>query len=160
MLRQLTRVGAFPMATSNSRITRLLSDRRAAVALETPFVLIVMFFGLLFPLADLTVAGFALVGGLQSQRDFGQYLQYHPPADLTNYSSWKAALPSTVNGYSIRNLHVYCGAADCGTGNTVPPGSYYFETTVTLSPMVLGPVLCGGSATTCTWTLKYSEQFQ
>ncbi|HTI83157.1 MAG TPA: hypothetical protein VL614_22110 [Acetobacteraceae bacterium] len=148
------------MVATLSGIGRVLSDRRGAVALETPFVLIVLFFSLLFPLADLAVAGFALVGGYQTLRDFGQYIQYHPPADLTNYASWKSALPSSVNGYPIVHLHVYCGTADCAAGNTAPPGYFYFETTVTLSPMVLGPVLCGGTATTCTLTLKYSEQFQ
>src|SRR5690348_2725505 len=91
------RRGHLLMAATFSGIARLSCDRRGAVALETPFVLIVLFFSLLFPLADLAVAGFALIGGFQTLRDFGQYLQYHVPPDLTNYSSWKAALPSTVN---------------------------------------------------------------
>lgn len=148
------------MAATISKCIGIFSNRRGAVALETPFVLVFLFFGLLFPLADLAVAGFSMVSGLQALRDLGQYVQYHPPSSLADWSSWKSALPSSVGGYPIRNLHVYCGAADCSAGNTASPKYYYFETAVTLSPMVLGPVLCGGAKTTCTLTLKYSERFQ
>src|SRR5690348_7333649 len=112
MLRAMTmsvRRGHLLMAATLAGIGKVLSDRRGAVALETPFVLIVLFFSFLFPLADLAIFGFALVGGYQTLRDFGQYIQYHPPPDLTNYSSWKSALPSSVNGHTITNLHVYCG---------------------------------------------------
>ena len=46
------------MSRRSSLLKMLLKDRRGAVALETPFVLMFLFFSLLFPLADMTIAGF------------------------------------------------------------------------------------------------------
>lgn len=151
--------------------TTLLSDQRGAVALETPFVLVVLIFSLLLPLADVAIAGFQFVSAWQALRGFGQYIQYSNPPDPTNPGTWMSGLQTTVAGYTIGDLHVRCGDAtvptDCGSGNatlTLPNGSvvaapkyFTFSTTITLAPMVLRRILC---PSTCTYTLPYSERFQ
>jgi hypothetical protein len=50
------------------------------------------------------------------------------------------------------------GGGACSSGNiTLTPKYFTFQTTVTLSPIVLRRVLC---PSTCTYTLFYSERFQ
>jgi hypothetical protein len=98
-------------------------------------------------------------------RAFGQYVQLHPPPDVTNTSGW--TLPTTVAGYPISNVQVLCGdtsaGAVCSSANVTLPTKYYsYTTTVTLSPFkYLKPVLCRSSnANPCSFTLPYSERFQ
>jgi len=150
------------MSPRNSLLKMLLKDGRGAVALETPFVLTFLFFSLLFPLADMTIAGFRFIAAYQAMRDFGQYVQYHTPPDIPNWTSWKSSLPSAINGYTISGVRVICGDAnnDCSAANTASPKYYDYATTVTVSPMVLGPVFCGGGNSSCSFTLNYSERFQ
>ena len=153
---------ATAMSPRISLLKMLLKDRRGAVALETPFVLMFLFFSLLFPLADLAIAGFKFIFAYQAMRDLGQYVQYHTPPDVTNWSSWKSSLPSAINGYSISGVRVICGDTnqDCSSTNTASPKYYNYQTTVTVSPMVLGPVFCGGGKGSCSFTPSYSERFQ
>ena len=129
-----------------------------------PIVWLFLMMGLLLPLADVAIAGFQFVSAWGALRAFGQYIQYNPPPDVTNASSWKSALPTTVAGYPISNLQVVCGdtIAVCSAGNYVASPKYYsYTTTVTLSPMVLRAVLCTSSnANPCSFTLPYSERFQ
>ena len=150
------------MSRRSSLLKMLLKDGRGAVALETPFVLMFLFFSLLFPLADMAVAGFKFIAAYQAMRDMGEYVQYHTPPDVTNWSSWKSSLPSAINGYVISGVRVICGDTnkDCSATNTPSPKYYYYATTVTVSPMVLGPVFCGGGKRSCSFTLNYSERFQ
>ena len=89
--------------------TTLLSDQRGAVAFEMLIVWLFMMMSLLLPLADVAVAGFQFISAWQALRAFGQYIQYHPPPDVTNTSSWTSALPTTVAGYPISNVQVVCG---------------------------------------------------
>jgi len=137
--------------------TTLLSDQRGAVALEMPIVWLFMMMSLLLPLADLAIAGFKFISAHQALRDMGQRTQYSPPdaTDPSSITTWKSSLPTTVDGYTV-SAKVYCG--DPGTeapcAGTTWPKYYNFETSFTLSPMVLGSVLC----TTC--TVKYSQRFQ
>jgi hypothetical protein len=141
-----------------------LADRRGAVALETVVVLFFMMIGLLVPLADVAVAGFQFVSAWGALRAFGQYVQLHPPPDVTNTLGW--ALPTTVAGYPISNVRVLCGDAGAGavcssTNVTLPTKYYSYTTTVTVAPMVLRLVLCSsGNANPCSFTLPYSERFQ
>jgi hypothetical protein len=140
------------------KLTSLLSDQRGAVAFEMPFVWLFMMMSLLLPLADLAIAGFKFTFAFKALRNMGQLTQdmkqltkYYPPADVTSAASitaWKSSLPATVNGYPI-SAKVYCGdpgtEAPCASVATVPK-YYTFTTSFTLSPMVLGSVLCS----TCT----------
>src|SRR4051794_29274512 len=130
----------------------LQADRRGAVALEMPFVFLFMMFSLLLPLTDLAIAGFRFISAYAAVRNLGQYLQYHVPPDITDLSNWASSLPTTVGGYPIGTVQVMCGDTNtvCSSGNTASPKYYSYATTVTLSPMVLGPVLCSG--TPCTFT--------
>ena len=116
---------------------------------------------LLVPLADMAIAGFQYISAYQALRDLGQYVQYHAPPDITNWSTWKSSLPTTISNYTIdsASIHVVCGDAkiDCSPTNTVAPMYYTYTTKITLSPMVLRPVLCNGN---CTKTLSYSERFR
>jgi hypothetical protein len=118
------------------------------------------------PLADLAIAGFQFVSAWGALRAFGQYVQYYPPPDVTNTSSWTSTLPTTVAGYGISNVQVLCGdtnaGAVCSSSNVTLPTKYYsYTTTVTLAPMVLRSVLCtSGNANPCLFTLSYSERFQ
>jgi len=144
--------------------TTLLSDQRGAVAFETLIVWAFMMLSLLLPLADVAAAGFRYISAWGALRAFGQYVQLHPPPDVTNTSSW--TLPTTVAGYPISNVQVLCGNTDAGavcssTNVTLPIKYYSYATTVTLAPMVLRSVLCTSSNTnSCSFTLPYSERFQ
>jgi hypothetical protein len=150
------------MSSDNPLLKKLLKDGRGAVALETPFVLTFLFFSLLFPLADVAIAGSQFIFAYQAMRDFGQYVQYHTPPDITNWSTWKSSLPSGINGYSITGVRVICGDTntDCSATNTASPKYYYYATTAAVSPMVLGSVFCGSGKSSCSFTLNYSERFQ
>lgn len=146
-----------------------IADRRGAVAFETMIVYLFMGVSLLLPLADLAVAGLQYNAAWEALRAFGQYIQYNNPPDPANPGTWKAGLQTTAAGYTISNLQVMCGDSNavCSSGNTTmtlsngsvvaAPKYFTFSTTITLAPMVLGPVLC---PSTCTYTLLYSERFQ
>ena len=94
----------------------------------------------------------------------GNISQYHSPPDVTNMSSWTSTLPTTV----VRLSHQQCPSPlrryeRCAllSSNVASPKYYSYTTTVTLSPMVLRPVLCTSSnANPCSFTLPYSERFQ
>jgi hypothetical protein len=135
----------------------LLSDQRGAVAFEMPFVWLFMTMSLLLPLADLAIAGFRFISAQEALRNMGQRTQYSKldATDLVSITDWKSSLPTTVDGYAV-SAKVYCG--DPGTeapcaGTTWPKYSI-FSTSFTLSPMVLGSVLCS----TC--SVNYSQRFQ
>ena len=144
--------------------TTLLSDQRGAVAFEMLIVFLFVGVSLLLPLADVAAAGFQFISAWGALRAFGQYVQLHPPPDVTNTASW--TLPTTVAGYPINNVQVLCGdvnaGAVCSSTNVTLPTKYYsYTTTVTLTPMVLRSVLCTSSnADRCKFTLPYSERFQ
>jgi len=135
----------------------IIADQRGAAALEMPAVCLFLMIGLLVPLADLAVAAFQFISAQQALRDMGQRTQYSTPdaTDPNSITSWKSSLPTTVDGYPI-SAKVYCG--DSGTeapcAGTTWPKYYIFSTNFTLSPMVLGSVLCS----TC--TVSYSQRFQ
>lgn len=141
----------------------LWRDRRGAVAFEAPFVFGLLVLALLLPMADFAVAGFKLISGYEALRNAGQYIQYHAPPDVTNWSSWAASLPTAVKapgGYTISNINVWCGDSSrpCSSTNTASPKYYSMTTSVTLTPMVLRSALCPTVA--CTFTLSHSERFQ
>jgi hypothetical protein len=137
--------------------TSLLWDQRGVVALEMPAVVFFLMISLLLPLADLAIAGFRFISAYQALRDMGQRTQYSTPdaTDLNSITTWKSSLPTTVDGHSV-SVQVYCG--DPGTlapcAGATWPKYYTFQTSFTLSPMVLGSVLCS----TC--TVNYSQRFQ
>lgn len=141
-----------------------IANQRGAVAFEVPFVFGFLIIFFLFPLADVAIAGFKLISAKQALRAFGQLIQYSPPPDVTNTSSWASAAITKANAadprFPISNLQVKCGAVVCNSGNATEPVKYYsFTTTITITPIVLpASVLCPGGD--CTPTLSYSERFQ
>jgi hypothetical protein len=138
----------------------LIADQRGAVAFEMIIVYLFLSFSLLLPLADIAVAGLRYLSAWGALRAFGQYIQYNNPPDPTSPGTWTSGLQTTVSGYTIGNIQVMCGDTNtvCSAGNVTSIPKYFtFTTTVTLAPMVLGPVLC---PTSCTYTLPYSERFQ
>lgn len=141
-----------------------IRDQRGAVAFEMPFVFLFMMLSLLFPLADVAIAGFQYISAWQALRAFGQSIQYNTPPDVTNASSWtSSALAKAVSGFPVSNFQLVCGDAKsvCSTANTASPKYYSYTTSVTFVPMVLTSVLCTSSnANHCTFTLSYSERFQ
>jgi Flp pilus assembly protein TadG len=141
-----------------------MADQRGAVAFEMPIVYLFLLFSLLLPLADLGVAGFQYMSAWQALRAFGQYLQYNPPTDVTNTSTWAtSAIAKADPSYPVSSIQVMCGDsnAGCSTTNTASPKSYSYTTTITLAPMVLKSVLCTSTnANPCTYILPYSERFQ
>jgi len=141
------------------RLKRLREDRRGAVALESLIVMVFLISFLLVPLADMAIAGFQYISAYQGLRDLGQYVQYHAPPDITNWSAWKSSLPITINKIDSASIRVVCGDADidCSLTNTASPMYYTYTTKITLAPMVLTAVLCNGN---CTKTLSYSERFR
>jgi Flp pilus assembly protein TadG len=134
-----------------------IADQRGVVALEMPIVIIVLIFSLLLPLADVAIAGFKFISAYQALRDMGQRTQYSTPdaTDPTSISTWQSSLPTTVDGYTV-SATIKCG--DVGTAppcaGTTFPKYYSFQTSFSLSPMVLGSVLCS----TC--TVNYLQRFQ
>ena len=146
-----------------SRRVVFIADRRGAVAFEMLIVFLFLGVSLLLPLADVAVAGLQFVSAWEALRAFGQKIQYAPPPDITNWASWKSALPASVSGYPINNLQVLCSDAmtACSAGNSGSPKYYTYTTTVTLAPIILTTVLCtSGTGNGCTYTLSYSERFQ
>lgn len=143
----------------------LMRDRRGAVAFEMLFVYGFMILTLLLPLADLARFGFQFVSAWGALRSFGEYLQYNPPPDATSTTTWASGLQKSVAGFTISNVQVLCGNttnAVCDSSNVLmsPVKFYSYTTTVTLDPMELGSVLCGGTKKSCSFTLPYSERFQ
>ena len=147
-----------------SHTKSFIANQRGAVAFEMLIVWFFMMMSLLLPLADLAIAGFQFISAHQALRDMAQYTQYNQPADVTSstgIANWTNSLPTTVAGYPV-TAQVYCGnpgtLAPCAS-DPPPPGAplpkyYTFTTSFTLSPMVLGSVLCS----ICTAT--YSQPFQ
>ena len=126
-----------------------IANQRGAVALEMPAVVLFLMMSLLLPLADLAIAGFQFVSAWGALRNFGQYLQYNPPPDVTNTSGWESLVLAKADPrFPINNLQVVVDG---------PIKYYSYATTVTLAPMVLR-VLC--NADPCSFTLSYSERFQ
>ena len=68
-----------------------IADQRGAVAFEMLIVWLFMMMSLLLPLADVAVAGFQFISAWEALRAFGQYIQYHPPPDVTNTSGWTSS---------------------------------------------------------------------
>jgi hypothetical protein len=134
-----------------------IADQRGVVAFEIPFVTILLIFSLLLPLADVAIAGFKFISAYQALRDMGQRTQYSTPdaTDANSISTWQSSLPTTVDGYTV-SATIKCG--DAGTAppcaGTTFPKYYSFQTSFSLSPMVLGSVLCS----TC--TVNYLQRFQ
>jgi hypothetical protein len=144
----------------------LPNDQRGAVAFEALLVYQFMLLILLLPMADLAVASIRFISGWEALRAFGNFVQYNPPADVTN-PSWSPALPTSISGYPINKVKVFCGDTSngvaCTSSNikTLPVKYIYYETTVTLEPMVLTSLLCVSSnVNKCTFTLSYSQRFQ
>jgi hypothetical protein len=140
-----------------------IADQRGAVAFETMIVYIFLVASLLMPLADVAAAGFQFISAWEAVRALGQKIQYNPPTDVTNWASWKSALPTSVSGYPINNLQVVCSdtMAACSATNFGSPKYYTYTTTVTVAPIVLRAVICtSGNANPCSFTLAYSERFQ
>jgi hypothetical protein len=136
--------------------TTLLSDQRGAVAFETVIVWAFLMLSLLLPLADLANVGFQFLFGWQALRNFGQYVQYNSPGDVvTSWPSWTT--PTQLDPrYPIANFAVVCGVDLCSASNTGTPRYYSYTTTVTWSPIVLGPLFhCP-----CSFTLPYSAPLQ
>jgi len=143
-----------------------MRDRRGAVAFEMLFVYGFIILTLLLPLADLATFGFRFISAYGALRSFGEYLQYNPPGDVTSTATWASGLQKSVSGYTISTPQVLCGNTDAGTACTstnvlTSPVKYYsYSTTVTLTPMVLGSVLCPNGGGSCSFTLPYTERFQ
>ena len=134
-----------------------IADQRGAVAFEMAFVFGLLMLSLLLPLADVAVAGFKFISAHQALRDMGQRTQYSTPdaTVATSITAWQSSLPTTVSGYPV-SVTVKCGDAGAAPpcAGTDFPKYYIFSTSFTLSPMVLGSVLCS----TC--SVSYSQRFQ
>jgi Flp pilus assembly protein TadG len=143
------------------RRVSFIADERGAAAFELVIVYPVLLIGLMLPLADVGIAGFQWLSARQALHAFGQYLMYAPPDDLGNTSSWFSTTLAKAGDldYPITNLQLVCGdgGAACSSANTASPKYYSYDTTVTLTPIVLSSVLCSNS---CTYTLSYSTRFQ
>ena len=134
-----------------------IADQRGAVSFEMLFVFSLLMLSLLLPLADVAIAGFQFISAYQALRDMGQRTQYSPPdaTDSSSISTWQSSLPTKVDGFTV-SATIKCG--DAGTAppcaGTAFPKYYTFQTSFSLSPIVLGSVLCS----TC--TVSYSQRFQ
>jgi hypothetical protein len=142
----------------------LIADQRGAVAFEMPIITIVLLFSLLLPLADVAIAGFQFISAWEALRAFGQSIQYSPPIDVANSSTWvSTAIANAASAdpkHPISNFQLICGDSNvvCSSANTASPKYYSYTTSIRLAPMVLKSVLCKSG--NCTFTIPYSEQFQ
>ena len=149
-----------------SKKASFIADQRGAVAVETILVYFFMVTSLLLPLADVAIAGFQYLSAWQALRGFGQSIQYAPPPDVANVSSgWTSSVLAKAAAAGLQNfgIQLLCGDNNivCSTTNAAPPKYYSYTATVTLSPILLRPVLCtSGNANPCTFTLSDSERFQ
>jgi hypothetical protein len=152
------------------RKASFLRDQRGVVSFEMPFVWGFLMFGLMLPLADVAIATFQFISAREALRAFGQSIQYSPPIDVTNASSWAAsAIANADPRFPISNLQLICVDSNniqavCSASNIqnattgAPTVKYYsYTTTVTLSPLWL-KWLCSNPS--CTFTLPYSERFE
>jgi hypothetical protein len=140
-----------------------IANQRGAVAFEMPFVWLFLMMSLLLPLADLGIAGFQFLFAWQALRNFGQYVQYNPPANVvTDWASSTSALTLMSTKldprYPIKNIQLFCGGDLCSASNPVTPRYYSYATTVTWSPMA--PVLGKLFGCPCSFPLYYSAPFQ
>jgi hypothetical protein len=146
------------------RKNSFIADQRGAVAFEMLFVFGFMMLSLLLPLADVAIAGFKYVSAWEALRAFGQLIQYAPPPDVTNASSWASTARAKADpNFPVPSIQLICGDTNtvCSAANTASPKYYSYTTTVTLAPILLTSVLCtSGNANPCTFTLSYSERFQ
>lgn len=143
-----------------NRNLSFIDDERGAVSFELPVVYLFLLITLFFPLADVAIAGFQFTSAWGALRGFGQSIQYSPPTDLADTSSWtSSALAKADSKHPIFNFKLVCGdgGALCSSANIASPKYYSYQTTVTLAPLLLKTVLCNPS---CTFTLSYSERFQ
>jgi hypothetical protein len=153
-------------AGKNKLISMLISDQRGAVAFEAIIVYLFMGVSLLLPLADAAAAGFQYISAWQALRSFGQSIQYSPPPDVTNASSWAtSAIAKADSRFPIASIQLVCGDSNigCSATNTTSPKYYSYTTTVTLAPTLapMKTVLCtSGNPNPCSFTLSYSERFQ
>jgi hypothetical protein len=153
-----------------SKKDSFVADQRGAVAFETMIVYLFMGVFLLLPLADLGIVGFKFLLGWQALRNFGQYVQYNPPANVvTDWASSTSALTqiSTMldTRYPIKNIKLVCGGAPpagdlCSESNPGTPRYYSYSTTFTVSFMVLGRALNCSNNTPCSFTLNYLAPYQ
>jgi Flp pilus assembly protein TadG len=147
-----------------NRKAPFIADQRGVVAFEMPAVYLFLMLTILLPLADVAIAGFQYTSARQALRNFGYSIQYSPPTDVTNASSWtSSAVAKADPKFPISNFQLVCGesGAICSTSNDVKPRYYSYTTTVTLAPIILKSILCtSGTGNGCTFTLFYSEQFQ
>lgn len=141
---------------STERLARLCADRRGAAALELSLIFSLLFTGMLLPIVDLGVAGAKYMSAVVALRNLGMYAQYHTPPDVSNTTGW--TLPSTNGGYTISTT-LMCGTSTCASTPSASPKWFRFSTTITLSPLVLGSIMCAGGSP-CTHTIQYSERFQ
>lgn len=140
-----------------------LTDQRGAVAFEMPIVYLVLIFSLLLPLADVAIAGFQYISAWQALSAFGQYIQYNPPPNLADTSTWISTVHPKAQSLGVSDPQILCGDNQTGCSNAALWPKYYsYTTTVTLTPMVLRSVLCpsGNANGSCTYTLPHSERFQ
>ncbi|WP_192735889.1 hypothetical protein [Bradyrhizobium sp. OAE829] len=142
-----------------SRKDSFIADQRGAASLEMLIVYPILVLGLLLPLADVAIAGFRFIAAHQALRDMGQRTQYSAPdaTDSNSISTWQNLYgTTTISGYTV-SATVKCGDAgnaQLPCASTDFPKYLSFQTSFTLSPMVLGSVLCS----TC--TVNYSQRFQ
>jgi len=149
-----------------SHTKSFIANQRGAVAFETLIVVSILMFALLLPLADLGIAGFQFLFAWQALRNFGQYVQYNPPANVVvDWASSTSALTQMSSQldprYPINNIQLFCGGDLCSSSNQVTPRYYKYTTTVTLSPMWLTGVLCTSSnANPCSFPISYTVPYQ
>ena len=145
---------------TNRRIN-LRTDQRGAVAFEMPFVTLFIMISLIIPIADTCILGYNSIAAFQALRNAGQYLQYHPPIDVTAAYTLPTEV-ATIGGYLINNPTLTCGTSGCGAAPTALPKYYTFTTSFTLTPTtIVRSILCVSNNTNpCTYTVSYSERFQ
>jgi hypothetical protein len=158
------------------RKASFIRDQRGAIAFEMVIVWGFLMLWLFLPLADVAIAGFRFISARAALREFGQLIQYSPPPDPTNASSWaSSAIAKADPSYPITDpvtkspgIRIICGDTDAGkvpppacSDATLQPKYYSYTTTVTLTPLtpLLRSLFCA-NANSCTFTLPYSERYQ
>jgi hypothetical protein len=118
-----------------SRLLAFRADQRGAVAFEMIMVYAVLLMGLLLPLSDVASFGFQYISAWEALRAFGQYLQYNPPADVTNTTGWPST--TTAAGYTSATSRFF--AATQAQAPPAPPPTLRLRLPSTIHTRRLSP---------------------
>jgi hypothetical protein len=135
---------------------RLGEDCRGVAALEFS-VIVTLLVLLLMPITDFARAASQYLQAYQRLREVGAYVQYNPPPDPNNASTWEANIATLISQFGITNGSV---TIQCASGSNCQASlgtrAITLSGTITIAPIFANfvpPALAGGHQ------VSYTENF-